>query len=103
MDEIYQDLTRKPDIRKIAERKPDLDLPGMSLLSSLTSKALGNFYCIVCARYFNSQEILDGHCQTKTHKKRCKKLATVLDGLLQFSHQPRRFLMAQTLRKFMAR
>eukprot|EP01127_Copromyxa_protea_P006641 TRINITY_DN1664_c0_g1_i1.p1 TRINITY_DN1664_c0_g1~~TRINITY_DN1664_c0_g1_i1.p1 ORF type:complete len:142 (-),score=29.85 TRINITY_DN1664_c0_g1_i1:25-450(-) len=63
MDEIYQDLTRAPDVRKIVERKPDLDLP-----------ALGNFYCIVCARYFNTQQIMDEHCKTKPHKRRCKRL-----------------------------
>jgi len=64
MDEIYQDLTRAPDMRNISARKPDLDLP-----------ALGNFYCIACARYFGTQEILDQHCKAKPHKKRVKTLS----------------------------
>lgn len=104
MDEIYQDLTRKPDVRKIVERKPDLDLPGTfcSRFTSSHSSALGNFYCIACARYFNSQEIMDTHCTTKAHKKRCKQLATV-KAFVSESYVFRKCLMALTLKKSMGR
>eukprot|EP01126_Amoeba_proteus_P016627 TRINITY_DN1774_c0_g1_i6.p1 TRINITY_DN1774_c0_g1~~TRINITY_DN1774_c0_g1_i6.p1 ORF type:complete len:166 (-),score=37.02 TRINITY_DN1774_c0_g1_i6:148-645(-) len=62
-DEVYEDLTRPQSVQVIRNRKPDFDLP-----------SLGNFYCIACARYFASQEILDQHCKSKAHKKRCKTL-----------------------------
>ena len=51
------------DIKKIKRGtyKPDgldIEKPGM-----------GQFKCIICARYFMSQSVLDSHKKTKKHKK----------------------------------
>jgi hypothetical protein len=62
LDEVYNDL-QPAGLVKIKNRPPDLDLPGMGL-----------YYCIPCARYFMSEEILNKHHNSKLHKKRVKKL-----------------------------
>jgi len=36
--------------------------------------ALGQHYCIPCARYFVSAGAMEVHEKTKAHKKRCKAL-----------------------------
>ncbi|KAL1920622.1 uncharacterized protein VTP21DRAFT_999 [Calcarisporiella thermophila] len=62
LDQIHEDL--KPENQKKFNEIPiDPDLPG-----------LGQFYCIACARHFQSQTALDEHRQNKLHKKRLKLL-----------------------------
>jgi len=63
VDEVYEDIHRPQNANKIRTRAPDLDLP-----------ALGEFYCVACARYFINKEVLEKHTQTKPHKKRVKIL-----------------------------
>jgi hypothetical protein len=58
LDQIYDDL--KPENSEKLEKRPaDLDLPG-----------LGQFYCILCARYFQNMEAMTTHRKSKPHKNR---------------------------------
>ncbi|CAN1134773.1 Zinc finger protein 593 homolog [Linum perenne] len=62
-DAVYEEL-QKPD----SEKKPlprDEDLPGM-----------GQFYCLICDRYFANVSVRDDHYKTKRHRKRVKELKT---------------------------
>jgi len=36
--------------------------------------ALGEFYCVACAKYFINKEVLEKHTKTKPHKRRVKLL-----------------------------
>uniref|UniRef100_A0A0G4F1V9 C2H2-type domain-containing protein n=1 Tax=Chromera velia CCMP2878 TaxID=1169474 RepID=A0A0G4F1V9_9ALVE len=56
MDQIHEEMKNPPKL------VVDEDLPGR-----------GMHYCIPCARYFESREVLEGHAKTKTHKKRLKE------------------------------
>ena len=38
---------------------------------------LGQFYCVVCARYFISYKALEAHLKTKEHKKRVKTCSEI--------------------------
>jgi len=63
VDEVHEDLHRSQNMLKIRTRAPDLDLP-----------ALGEFYCVACAKYFVSNDVMEKHTQTKPHKRRVKRL-----------------------------
>jgi len=66
IDQIYDSI--QPDkVQKTIKQQTQLDedLPG-----------LGQFYCLSCARYFINKQVLEGHCLTKSHKKREKDLKT---------------------------
>ncbi|CEM22544.1 unnamed protein product [Vitrella brassicaformis CCMP3155] len=54
-DQIHRDLANPP------AHKIDDDLPGR-----------GQFYCISCARYFITEDVLKKHCDSKQHKRRLK-------------------------------
>lgn len=54
IDQVHEDLIKgKRDVAL------DEDLPGK-----------GQYYCTVCARYFISEEAMQSHMRTKTHKRR---------------------------------
>jgi len=62
LDQIQDDLARhavNPQPRKF-----DQDLPGC-----------GQYYCMVCARYFITDKHLEEHVKSKLHKKRVKLAA----------------------------
>ncbi|KAF8458231.1 hypothetical protein BDZ91DRAFT_743305 [Kalaharituber pfeilii] len=63
IDQVHSDL-RNP--RQLVQHKaliPDEDRPG-----------LGQFYCIECAKYFESQHSMDHHLTGKRHKRRVRLL-----------------------------
>lgn len=58
LDQIQEDLA-KHAANPTAPRKFDQELPGC-----------GQYYCLVCARYFTTDKVLDEHVKSKVHKKR---------------------------------
>lgn len=61
-DQIYEDI--KPENKmKLEKQEINDELPG-----------LGQYYCIPCARYFNTEKALKTHKDTKSHKKAEKRL-----------------------------
>mmetsp|Transcript_35121 Transcript_35121/g.76891 ORF Transcript_35121/g.76891 Transcript_35121/m.76891 type:complete len:108 (-) Transcript_35121:130-453(-) len=58
IDQIHEDLKKPESFTKLPINE---DLPGD-----------GQFYCISCARYFESDKVMDQHKKTKSHKKRLK-------------------------------
>jgi bud site selection protein 20 len=60
LDQIQDEIK---DPKSYEERPIDITLPG-----------LGQFYCMICARYFNTQKAHDEHTRTKQHKRRIKVL-----------------------------
>ncbi|XP_044749088.1 zinc finger protein 593 homolog [Coccinella septempunctata] len=64
LDEINEDI--KPEnCEKLLNQEVDYDKPGSA-----------QHYCVHCARYFISQNALQDHFRTKTHKRRLKALET---------------------------
>tara|TARA_R110002050_G_scaffold44801_2_gene106541 strand:- start:50 stop:406 length:357 start_codon:yes stop_codon:yes gene_type:complete len=61
-DQIYADL-QNPD-KNPNVKEGDDELPGA-----------GNFYCVICSRYFISAHSLEGHEASKLHKRRVKMMA----------------------------
>eukprot|EP01084_Bolivina_argentea_P226384 382419_1 len=62
VDQIQDDIIK---IKRgtLKEEKCDVDKPGM-----------GQFKCIICARYFITKKVLMIHKKTKKHKKMLKKV-----------------------------
>lgn len=63
LDLVYQDLSSKQLILALKNQPLDENKPG-----------LGQYYCIECAKYFESQPTLDKHRVGKVHKRRLKDL-----------------------------
>lgn len=63
LDLIYQDLSLTESIQKLKNQPLDENKPG-----------LGQYYCIECAKYFESQSTLDSHTKSKIHKRRVRQL-----------------------------
>jgi bud site selection protein 20 len=61
LDQIQEDIA-KHDSSKV--RKFDQELPGC-----------GQYYCMVCARYFITDAVMEDHLKSKVHKKRVKLAA----------------------------
>ena len=59
IDQVHEDLQ---DTSKFDNPKFDEDLPGE-----------GQFYCICCARHFETDKALQSHFKTSIHKRRLKK------------------------------
>ncbi len=60
LDQIFDEIqpgTLEKSVKKLTEF--DEDLPG-----------LGQYYCVSCAKYFVSKEVLEDHFKTKRHKRR---------------------------------
>lgn len=64
LDLIYNDLSTKESIHKLKNQPIDENKPG-----------LGQYYCIECAHYYETQPSLDRHTKGKPHKRRCKELS----------------------------
>lgn len=64
VDQIHEDLAEPMKAEALRTDQPiDFDLPGM-----------GQHYCVECARYFVSEDVLEQHSRTKKHKMRLKEL-----------------------------
>jgi bud site selection protein 20 len=63
IDQIKADLTVHKHLARYCRTKAPEDLPG-----------LGKWYCIECAKWFESEATLNGHERGKPHKKRVKQL-----------------------------
>lgn len=64
IDQIAEDLADPLRAEALRSDQPvDFDLPG-----------LGQHYCVECARYFLSADVLQKHTKTKLHKHRVKEL-----------------------------
>lgn len=64
LDLVYKDLATKELILSLKNQPLDENKPG-----------LGQYYCIECAKYFESQPTLDRHKKGKVHKRRLKDLS----------------------------
>jgi bud site selection protein 20 len=63
LDQIKADLANPRHLAIYHETKATEDLP-----------ALGKYYCIPCAKWFESESNLVAHSRAKPHKKRVKQL-----------------------------
>lgn len=63
LDLIYDDISLQSRIQQLKKQELDEDKPG-----------LGQYYCIECAKYFESQQTLERHTKSKVHKRRLKDL-----------------------------
>eukprot|EP00434_Breviolum_minutum_P009936 symbB.v1.2.008757.t1/scaffold544.1/size189386/14 len=61
IDQVHEDL-KTPQHFQPGTMPRDEDLPGM-----------GQFYCIACNRYFESDEVKQKHERSKLHKRRLQK------------------------------
>lgn len=61
MDQVVLEDMLPENTQKLENQELDEDKPG-----------LGQFYCVICSRYFISELAFKMHLQSKTHKKRVK-------------------------------
>ncbi|ODV96476.1 hypothetical protein PACTADRAFT_23509, partial [Pachysolen tannophilus NRRL Y-2460] len=64
LDLIFKDLSSKESIEKLKNQPLDETKPG-----------LGQYYCIHCAKYFETNIALITHLKGKIHKRRAKELS----------------------------
>lgn len=62
-DQIHADLHNKRHLEQFHETKEREDLP-----------AFGDFYCIECAKWYESENNFTAHKKSKPHKRRVKQL-----------------------------
>jgi bud site selection protein 20 len=62
VDQIHADLRDQRHLDRYKETKAPEDLP-----------ALGEFYCIECAKWFDGETNFEGHKKGKPHKRRYEK------------------------------
>lgn len=64
IDQVHEDVSDPMKAEALRTDQPiDFDLPG-----------LGQHYCVECARYFITEDVLKHHKKTKKHKIRLKEL-----------------------------
>ena len=63
IDQIHADVHSQQHLKQYTDTKAIEDLP-----------ALGRWYCVECARWFESEYNYAKHSKGKPHKKRVKKL-----------------------------
>lgn len=63
LDLVYDDVSSPDTIRRLKNQEIDETKPG-----------LGQYYCVECAKYFESTVALDRHRKSKIHKRRVKAL-----------------------------
>lgn len=63
LDQISEDLKSPKHLKQFQQLKAAEDLP-----------ALGQHYCIECAKYFESENSINSHLKGKPHKRRVKEL-----------------------------
>jgi hypothetical protein len=59
LDQIHDDMHKKDHLEKYKSTKNTEDLPG-----------LGQYYCVECAKWFESDANLTAHSKGKVHKRR---------------------------------
>lgn len=59
LDQIKADLESPKHLKQFQELKATEDLPG-----------LGKYYCVECAKWFESENSLVSHTKAKPHKRR---------------------------------
>ena len=63
LDEVHADLASKKHLQQHKDTHAPEDLPGF-----------GQWYCVECAKWFESEPNLVSHAKGKTHKRRVKAL-----------------------------
>jgi bud site selection protein 20 len=63
LDEVHADLASKKHLQDHKENHAPEDLPGY-----------GQWYCVECAKWFESETNLVKHAKGKPHKRRCRQL-----------------------------
>jgi len=63
LDQISEDLHSPKHLEEYKNAKPAEDLPG-----------LGQFYCVECAKFFESEHSMVTHRKGSTHKRQLKAL-----------------------------
>ncbi|KAL7273639.1 hypothetical protein RUND412_003481 [Rhizina undulata] len=63
LDQVHGDLRSPRQLELLKELVPDEDRPG-----------LGQYHCVECAKYFESEWNLVQHRRGKNHKRRCRLL-----------------------------
>lgn len=63
LDQVHADLASKRHLEQYHETKAPEDLP-----------ALGDYYCVECAKWFESDVNFQGHKKGKPHKRRVRLL-----------------------------
>jgi bud site selection protein 20 len=59
VDQVHADLASTRHLERYLETKPAEDLP-----------ALGKWYCVECAKWYDSEYNYDGHLRGKPHRRR---------------------------------
>lgn len=63
LDQIHADLHQEKHLLRYTETKAPEDLPG-----------LGQWYCVECAKWLESENNFEAHKKSKPHKKRVRQL-----------------------------
>jgi bud site selection protein 20 len=63
VDQVHADLTSPRHLERYLQSKAPEDLP-----------ALGNWYCVECAKWFDGELNYEAHKRGKPHKRRCVSL-----------------------------
>lgn len=67
LDQVYNDdMASDQSIQKLEKQEIDEYKPG-----------LGQYYCIQCVKYFESQAAVKSHISTKRHKRRLKEIKEI--------------------------
>jgi len=61
---------REKDLDQIQDEMKTLDTSNLPVDEELPG--LGQYYCLTCARYFTTAEVLKQHKMTKVHKRKLK-------------------------------
>lgn len=64
LDQVKADMLSPKHLKQYQDTKAPEDLPG-----------LGKWYCIECAKWFETEVSLVRHAKSKPHKRRVKQLA----------------------------
>lgn len=63
LDQIHADVTSSRHLQQYVDTKAPEDLPGF-----------GQWYCVDCAKWYESEVNFDAHKKGKPHKRRVKQL-----------------------------
>lgn len=63
LDQVHADLASKRHLQQYHDTKAPEELPGF-----------GEFYCVECAKWYESEVNFDKHRKAKPHKRRVKQL-----------------------------
>lgn len=63
LDQVHADIASKKHLQQYHDTKAPEDLPG-----------LGQWYCVQCAKWFESETNFNQHTKAKPHKRRLRQL-----------------------------